>query len=50
MAIYIAKAYYCAKALTICELVWMNQLLQELQFGDLGKMTLLQSSRITDCL
>lgn len=35
------KTELCAMALTRYELVWMRQLLQEFQFGDLDKMTLI---------
>ena len=35
-----ADAEYRAMASTACELVWLKQLLIELQFGDVTQMTL----------
>jgi len=35
-----AKAEYRAMALAVCELIWLKQLLKELQFGEVTQMTL----------
>ena len=41
-----AEAKYRAMALAACELVWLKQLLQELQFGDVTQMTLVCDNQV----
>jgi len=36
-----AEAEYRAMALDACELIWLKQLLKELQFGEATQMTLI---------
>ena len=42
-----AKAKYQAMALATCELIWLKQLLQELRFGNDGKMKLICDNQAT---
>jgi len=41
-----AEAEYKAMALATCELVWLKQLLKELQFGDVNQMTLICDNQV----
>ena len=41
-----AKAEYRTMASPACELVWLKQLLKELQFGDVTQMTLVCDNRV----
>jgi len=41
-----AKAEYRVMFSTTCELVWLKQLLRELQFGDVTQMTLICDNRV----
>ena len=44
---YSAEAEYRTMASATCELVWLKQLLKELQFGDVNQMTLICDNQTT---
>jgi len=41
-----AKAEYRAMALPACELIWLKQLLKELQFGEVTQMTIICDNQV----
>jgi len=47
VARYSAKEECRAMALSTCELIWLEQLVKELQFGDVTQMTLICDNHVT---
>jgi len=42
-----AETEYRVMALAVCELIWLKQLLKELQFGEVTQMTLICDNQTT---